>query len=166
VIDTNTSLRSLNMAFDWNLQATQPAIMQARDYWQSCRNGRPMPSRADLKPAAMRGFTEHVGLIEIRGGTGGETDYFIRRAGTRWEDVFGPITGRLIHEFLPPQIETRWRQVFDAVCEAKAPLRVATDIRFQQKTWLEAELFVAPLGETEVAMLFLAFASWNRNLTI
>ncbi len=162
MIDTNTSVRALNMALDWKLQAVQPAIIRARDYWQSRCSGRPMPNRADLNPAAMRGFTEHVGLVEVRR-EAEEADYFIRRAGTRWEAVFGAITGRFIHDFLPPEIETRWRQVFDAVCNAKAPLRVSTDIRFQQKSWLEAELFVAPLGDADVAMLFLAFTSWNRD---
>lgn len=163
MIDTNTSVRALSMALDWELLATQPAIISARDYWQSRRNGRLMPNRADLNPVAMRRFTEHIGLIEVRHEPEGEADYFIRRAGTRWEAVFGPITGRSIHEFLPPEIEMRWRQVFDAVCKAKAPVRVTTDIRFQQKSWLDAELFVAPLGETEVVMLFLAFTSWNRD---
>ncbi|HEX4160051.1 MAG TPA: hypothetical protein VHY79_16420 [Rhizomicrobium sp.] len=40
-----------------------------------------------------------------------------------------------------------------------------TDILFQNKSWLEAEMFVGPLGDREVAMLFLAFASWNRDLS-
>ncbi|HEY3637958.1 MAG TPA: PAS domain-containing protein [Rhizomicrobium sp.] len=149
------------MAFDWELQATQPVIVRARDYWQSRRHDRPMPTRADLDPASMRSFTEHVGLIEVRQGS--EIDYFIRRAGTKWEAVFGSMTGRLIQEFLPPEIETRWRQVFDAVCRAKAPLRVTTDILFQGKSWLDAEMFLGPLGDGEVSMLFLAFTSWNRG---
>jgi hypothetical protein len=146
------------------LQATQPAIIRARDYWQSRRGDRTMPNRADLDPVAMRRFTEHVGLVEVRRDTGAEVDYFIRRAGTRWEAVFGAMTGRVIQEFLPPEIETRWRQVFDAVCQAKAPLRVTTDILFQNKSWLEAEMFVGPLGDADVNMLLLAFASWNRDL--
>jgi hypothetical protein len=152
------------MAFDWALRAQQPAIIRARDYWQLRRCERPMPNRADLDPAAMRSFTENVGLVEVRRESGGEVDYYIRRAGAKWEAVFGAMTGRLIHEFLPPEIETRWRQVFDAVCDAKAPLRVTTDILFQNKSWLEAEMFIGPLGDTEAAMLFLAFASWSRNV--
>jgi hypothetical protein len=164
MVEANSSARTRRMAFDRDLQAKQPAIIRARDYWQSCRGERPMPNRVDLDPVAMRGFTEHVGLVEIRRDTGAEVDYFIRRAGTRWEALFGPMTGRLIQEFLPPEVETRWRQVFDAVCDAKAPLRVTTDILFQNKSWLEAEMFVGPLGDNEVAMLFLAFTSWTRDL--
>ena len=164
MVEAKNSARTRGMAFDWTLQATQPAIVRARDYWQSRRGERPMPNRADLDPVAMRGFTEHVGLVEVRRDTGVEVDYFIRRAGTKWEAVFGAMTGRLIQEFLPPEIETRWREVFDAVCQAKAPLRVTTDILFQNKSWLEAEMFVGPLGEGEVSMLLLAFTSWSRHL--
>jgi hypothetical protein len=164
MVEANSSAPIRGMAFDWDLQARQPAIIRARDYWLSCRGDRAMPSRADLNPVAMRGFTEHVGLVEIRRDAGAEADYFIRRAGTRWEAVFGPMTGRLIQEFLPPEIETRWRKVFDAVCNAGAPLLVTTDILFQNKSWLEAEMFVRPLGDGEVAMLFLAFTSWTRDL--
>ena len=164
MVEANSSTRTRGMAFDWNLQAKQPAIIRARDYWRLRCGDRPMPNRADLEPAAMRSFTEHVGLVEIRRNNGADVDYFIRRAGTRWEAVFGPMTGRLIQEFLPPEIETRWRQVFDAVCKARAPLRVTTDILFQNKSWLQAEMFLGPLGDAEVAMLFVAFTSWTRDI--
>jgi hypothetical protein len=164
MVEAKNNARTRGMAFDWDLQARQPAIIRARDYWQLRRGERAMPNRADLDPVAMRSFTEHVGLVEVRRDTSAEVDYFIRRAGTRWEDVFGAMTGRLIQEFLPPEVETRWRQVFDAVCQKKAPLRVTTDILFQNKSWLEAELFVGPLGDGEVAMLLLAFASRARDM--
>ena len=85
--------------------------MLAGEYWQAQRGEREMPRRSDLNPGAMRKFTEHVGLIEVR--VGRETDYFIRRAGTQSEQVFGPMTGKFIREFLPPEIETRWRSVDD-----------------------------------------------------
>ena len=147
--------RARGMVLDWELQARQPPIIAARDYWLSRRGERPMPNRADLNPVAMRAFTEHVGLVEIRREQ--DVDYFIRRAGGRWEAVFGPMTGKLVQEFLPPEIETRWREVFDAVREARAPLRVTSGIRFQRKSWLEAEMFVGPLGDGDVTMLFMAF---------
>ncbi len=137
--------------------------MSAHEYWKSCCAARPMPSRADLDPVAMRKFTTHVGLIEIRTEPNEAAEYFIRRAGTKWEEVFGPMTGRFIHEFLPPEIETSWREVFNAVREAKAPLRVTTRIQFQRKSWLQAEMFVAPLGEREVTMLFMTFVAWSAG---
>lgn len=87
-----------------------------------------------------------MGLIEVRQDLAPHAEYFIRRAGGRWEDVYGPMTGRFIHEFLPPEIEPSWREVFDTVREKMAPARVTTGIDFQNKTRLTTEMLVAPLG--------------------
>lgn len=144
---------------DWELRFTQQPTLLACAYWQGQCRGRRMPQRSDLNPVAMRKFTEHVGLIDVR--PDAETDYFIRRAGTEWERVFGPMTGKFIHEFLPPEIETRWRHVFGTVCGRVAPARATTGIRFQRKTWLQAEMLVAPIGDDEVTMLFMTFVAWS-----
>lgn len=152
-------LRTDDIAFDRSLKFTNPATIAACEYWKSCCVGRSMPERDDLKAAAMRAFTQHVGLIEIRPESDGTVDYFIRLAGGKWEEVFGPMTGRYIHEFLPPTIETRWREAFDRVREAQTPLRVTARIKFQLKFWLTAEMFIAPLGKTSVSMLFMTFVA-------
>lgn len=151
------------MQFDWELTLRRNSTKLGRDYWQSRRRGSLMPRRADLDPAGMRNFTTHVGLIDVRREPGHEIDYFIRRAGSSWEEVFGPITGKLIQEFLPPEIETKWRLVFDAVLKRKAPVAVATGIIFQRKSWLEAEMFVGPLGDEQVSMLLMVFDSWSES---
>ena len=152
------------LEFDWTVQLHQPATLLAYEYWRSRCAGRAMPSRADLDPVTMRKFTSHVGLIEIREAEGQGITYFIRRAGTKWEEVFGVMTGRFLHEFLSLEFEARWREVFDAVREAKAPVRVTTGIHFQRKTWLETEMFVAPLGENnKVTMLFMTFVASNKR---
>ncbi|MDE2134935.1 MAG: PAS domain-containing protein [Alphaproteobacteria bacterium] len=160
---TTVGARAQSLEFDWTLQLTKPATILACEYWRSRCGGRSMPNRNDLDPVAMRKFTPHVGLIDIRKAEDGTTDYFIRRAGTKWEEVYGPMTGRYLWEFLPPEIEPNWREVFGAVQAAKAPVRVTTGIDFQGKTWLKAEMFVAPLGEGgDVSMLFMTFVSWSK----
>ena len=156
----NAAVHTRPLQLDWNLEFTQTPTILARDYWRSRRRAYGMPARADIAPAAMRKFVAHAGLSEIRPGTR-QVDYFIRLAGTRWEDVFGPMTGRFLEDFLPPEIEMRWRTVFDAVRKAATPVGIATGIEFQGKSWLTCEMFVAPLGDAahNVTMLFLCFAS-------
>ncbi len=157
-----TRAQTQPLQFDWELHFAREATRLASTYWHSRLDGRAMPSRADLNPAAMRNFTQNIGLIEVRRDSAPHVEYFIRRAGSDWEKVFGCMTGRFIHEFLPPEIEMRWRRVFDAVREKVAPVRVTTGIQFQAKTWLTTEMFVAPLGESgEQNMLFLAFTAWS-----
>lgn len=150
------------LSFDWSIALTQSATIQARDYWLSRRGNGAMPARADLSPHAMKAFMPHLGLIEVREAPS-RRDYLIRLAGSRWEDVFGPMRAKLLGDFLPKHIEDRWRLLFDSVCDAKKPVRVTTRIAFKEKTWLAAEMFVAPLSDdgTSVSMLFLCFASWS-----
>ncbi|HEY2032620.1 MAG TPA: PAS domain-containing protein [Rhizomicrobium sp.] len=146
--------------FDWALTARLPTAIAGRDYWLSKRTGEGIPSRGDLKPTEMRTFLTHVGLIENKPASLGKRHYFIRQAGTRWEDVFGKMTGRFIDEFLPPEIETRWQSVFDQIWDAARPCVVRSSILFQKKSWLAAEMFIAPLGDagSDVSMLFMCFS--------
>lgn len=150
------------MTFDPALDLTHRATQAAREYWEARRAERVMPARCDLDHAGMRNFIAHVGLIAC---SDDETPcpYRVRLAGSEWEAVFGPMTGRCLSEFLGPDIEDRWRQVFDSVRLERKALKVSTRVGFKSKTWLEAEMFVAPLsedGET-VSMLFLCFSATN-----
>jgi len=140
---------------DRGLAFTRPMTAKALEYWQSVRGSRAMPSRKDISPQSMRTLVKHVALVEIRRGDGGNTDYFIRIAGGKIEDVFGSITGHRLPDFLPPKIEERWRFIFDTELEAAAPLRMTSRVAFASKTWLKVELFLAPLGESgEIPMLW------------
>lgn len=151
-----------SMVLDARLALAHPATRAAREYWETRCKDRTMPARGDLDHAGMRGFIAHVGLVACSGGDEIST-YRIRLAGTEWEAVFGPMTSRCLSEFLSPEIERRWHEVFDAVCDRKAPLRVSTRLGHKGKTWLDAEIFVAPLSEDgdQVTMLFLCFAVTN-----
>jgi hypothetical protein len=146
---------------DPTVALTRPMTRMAYAYWQSVRADRAMPMRKDLSPQAMRAFLRHVALIEIRAGDDGRMDYVMRLAGVRIEDIFGPVTGRALGQFLPPQIETRWRFALDKAVEARAPLRAASRLTFAGKTWLQAEVLLAPLGEAgKVSMLLGALEVW------
>jgi hypothetical protein len=159
-----TSFRAQPLHFDWALDFERGENALACTYWRSrCKNGL-IPSRADLVPKHMRKFMAHVGLIEIRA-EGDEVDYFIRLAGSEWETIFGAMSGRILHEFLPPDIEARWRAAFDPVRRQAKPVRVTTQIAFASKRWLDCEMFIAPLGDhrQSVSMLLMCFVSWHSG---
>lgn len=146
--------------FDETLSFGREPNKLAFAYWASCCRGRTMPSRANLNPTQMKKFSPHIGLVEIKDQPGAAPPYFIRRAGSRWEDVYGPMTGKYIGEFMPPPIAAQWVEAFDRVRENKIPLRLTARIDFKNKRWLEAEIFIAPLGEEYVNMLLTCFVSW------
>lgn len=148
--------------FDWALGFTRQPNVLAHAYWSACCDGRKMPLRADLDPVAMRKFTSHVGLVEIHSADRRTVDYFIRRAGSHWEEVYGHMTGKLLHEFLPEEIEQTWREAFDAVRCRAAPVRLNAQVDFETKNWLEIEMLIAPLGEGDaVTMLLTCFVAWK-----
>ena len=153
------------IALDESLSFVQPATIAALAYWNSKLGGRPMPSRADLDPREMRRFMPHVALVELRRTPQGDQDYFIRLVGTNIEQVFGQLTGQLISEFLPPEIEVRWRRMFDAARDAASPVRITGRVAFQRKTWLQCELMIAPLGTDgkTISMFFVAVATWDAK---
>jgi hypothetical protein len=151
--------------FDWALGFTRQPNILAQAYWSACCKSRAMPRRADLDPVAMRKFTSHVGLVEIRSDDRGAVDYFIRRAGVQWEEVYGHMTGKLLHEFLPEEIEHTWREAFDAVRCRAAPVRLSAQVDFEAKNWLDVEMLIAPLGEGETpTMLLTCFVAWKTVL--
>lgn len=159
-------IRTEPVVLDWSLNLERTETILARDYWLERRRelGR-MPSRADLSPTGMRNFVSHVGLIEVQDGES-QADYVIRLAGTKWEEVFGPMKGKRVQEFLPPLIEERWRIVFNPVCARKEPVKATTQIAFKDMRWLRTEMFVAPLADAAaggVAMLLICFASWSSS---
>lgn len=161
-IDLKTSLSPNE--FDWTLSFEHRPNIQAYAYWSERSAGRRMPLRSDLDPRAMRQFTSHVGLVELRPLEGGNVDYFIRRAGSKWEEVYGPMTGKLLADFLPSHIQPAWREAFGKVREAGTPVRLTAQVDFLNKNWLQIEMLIAPLGEGDVAsMLFTSFVAWSKS---
>ena len=158
-------IRTEPVVLDWSLNLERTETILARDYWleRSRELGR-MPSRADLSPAGMRSFVSNVGLIEVQDGEP-PADYVIRLAGTKWEEVFGPMKGKRGQEFLPPLIEERWRTVFNPVRARKEPVKATTQIAFKDMRWLRTEMLVALLADAGggVAMLLICFASWSSS---
>jgi hypothetical protein len=156
-----TGLSGPTVEFDKTVSLMREMTAKAYEYWKAARGDRAMPARKDIKPQDMREFVRHIGLVEVRRAADGHAIYFIRLAGAKIESVFGAITGKSLGEFLPVQLEARWRLVFDAALEHPVPVRIASRVLFGGKTYLACEVLLAPLGEGgEVSMLFAAVDVW------
>lgn len=149
------------MYIDPELALTKPATAKVYDYWRKCCAGGLMPARKSINPRDMKAFIGRVSLIEIRP-KGQNVDYFVRLAGSQIEEVMGHITGRYFGEFLPPEVEARWRLVCDEIRRTGKPLRVAGRVAFQGKNWLQMEVFVGPLSDEkgEISMFLAGFETW------
>lgn len=73
-----------------------PILAFLRDYWESKRAGRAMPSRADIRPAEMK---EHLGWIILIDALPALDDFRFRMIGTRVSQYFlADATGQTMRE--------------------------------------------------------------------
>jgi hypothetical protein len=161
--DSGVSSQELHaFAIDTSAAVTRPTTIKALEYWRSRKGDRAMPSRADISPSALRSLLPMIALVEIPGAGDRPTAYTIRLAGDAIHQVFGPLTGKPIDEFLPPDVLKRWTACFEAARSNGAPVRVTTSqVVYQDKTWLQAEVLLAPLGlDGRVTMLLAAVDTW------
>lgn len=146
---------------DPQLGIVHPALASALAYWRS-RAGDAMPRRTDIDPVEMRHFLPHIGLADLSPGPDGKVHYFVRVAGAEVENVFGPLTGRYLHDVLPAMLLPRWEFIFGSTIRARAPLRFVSRVAHEGKLHLAFEALVAPLSEdrVNVTMLLGAFTVW------
>lgn len=121
-----------------------------------------MPSRADISPSALRSVLPQIALVDVPSAHDRPSAYVVRLAGEAIQQVFGPLTGRPIDEFLPQEVLERWIACFEATRTSAAPIRVTTpQVRYQGKTWLQSEVLLAPLGQDgKIFMLLAAVDTW------
>lgn len=140
---------------------TRAPVIKGRDYWRALRGDRPMPTRADIAPRDLREFLPHVGLMEALPIPGGGEDYFVRIAGGKMEEIFGPMTGQFIQSVLPPETAARWRVILDEVRRSRMPLAATSRVAYNNLRHLKQEVFIAPLGaDGDVRMLFGVLDIW------
>lgn len=157
--DKNLSYKSLALPpidLDARLDFVAPMVIKGLAYWQKKAAGRTMPLRADIKPEEIAGLLPSMCLFELRKRSGG-FEIFPRLAGSKFEEVFGPIHNKPLASVLAPEIVERWRGAAHAVLEVRAPLRLTGNVLHQDKRFIRFEILVAPLsaeGE-EIDMLYL-----------
>ena len=146
---------------DRTLIFTRPETQKGYAYWQACCGTREMPSRSDISPSGMREFLPHVGLLDWSEDNG-QTEFHIRLAGTRVEQLIGAATGKKLHEIAPPVVLKRWNMMYRLVCDEARPFRFTSRVTALGKDWLASEFLVAPLSDDgkTVNMLFGVLVAW------
>jgi hypothetical protein len=156
----------LPLAVDWDLRFLREATQKAFAYWDLLRAGREMPRRQELSPHSMRDFLPHVNLVDlVRERADAPVDYIVSLEGQHAHQIFGPVAHRKLNEVLPPHIEQRWRVIFGLSSQSARPVRCFSRMLAGGNSWLEGEVFVAPLGDERLGVesLFLVFATWSAQ---
>jgi hypothetical protein len=141
-----------------NLQ--HPVLVFLKTYWDAKRAGRPMPSRADIRPADMK---EHLGWIILLDALGDGSDFRYRTIGTRvTQYVLADATGKTISEAIAPYGEDAAAAMLAFHRKAandKQPVRAHGDADWLGRTFFEFDALFLPLSDdgAQVNMILSAF---------
>lgn len=151
-------------ANDFGLSFTHPVTRAGSAYWQQRRGNRILPDVAEFCVRDMRSFITHVMLIDVSDPCWPVPGYRVRLAGDDVRKTFGDIKGKWLHQFLSPEVESRWRSALNAAIATKSPLRNYGFLLFESRSWTQYEVLVAPTGSgTEITGLFVIFVDWPRH---
>lgn len=149
---------------DWSLAFEQAIPRDAIAYWNECRGARAMPRMGDIAARGMKTFLTHVSLLDVETDEDGAVDYVVKLTGERVRELYGPVAHRRLSEFLPAEMEERWRAALDLVRAERRALRVHGRMSYGGHIWLYQETLLAPLsGEGDEVQGFLLVTAWTPS---
>lgn len=139
------------IALDTGLDFRFPELREGLDYWRAKAAGRAMPVLSDIRPEEIPRLLPYLTLFDMNWEQG-SFSIFPRLAGSKFEEVFGPIHKKPLHTVLPPEILERWHGAARTVIEAGVPLHAAGEVLHEDKSFIAFELLLAPLSRTGEAL--------------
>lgn len=134
---------------------TRPELQDLFAYWQSRRNGRSMPSRADIDPLDIPRLLPFVVLVDV---LENPRDYRYRLVGTDVAQSTGlDFTGTLLSESTPAKVFDRIFADYDHVVDERRPVYSEDRVAWQQRDYLRYKRIALPLSDDgeQVNMLLL-----------
>ncbi|WP_417248809.1 PAS domain-containing protein [Celeribacter sp.] len=119
------------------------AIKEVEAYWERLRNGRPVPSRAEIDPRGMQNALEYAFILErIAPGVAR-----FRLAGMHLTDLMGmEVRGMPLTAMLLPEARKQMSEVLEAVCQTpQVTTLTLKSARGIGRAPLEAKLLLCPL---------------------
>ena len=128
-------------------EAKFPAVTQVEAYWEGLRNGRPMPTRAEVDPRGITDALEYAFVLEkVAPGMAR-----LRVAGRHLSDLLGmEVRGMPISAMFLPEARAELQEAIEIAFTGPASLRfsLAGDTGFTRPA-LQAQLYLAPLRDEQ-----------------
>lgn len=133
-------------------------------YWDSCRAGKSMPSRADIDPIDIPHLLPHVGLIDV---LGGGLRFRYRLIGTQMNKVFGSdLTGRYLDQSSGGDYRDYLDRLYKRCAQGPHIVYSEGELTYQDRTHLWIARLLLPLsrdGRRVDMMLFSSVFSPKRS---
>jgi len=135
------------MRADSALNFDAPELNALRDVYRAkARAAGGLPSRADFDARTLKPFLRHISIVERAENSAGRMSYRYRFYGSALAQRFGEQTGHFIEMSVPMDRLPRWIAAYDAVLEAKTPMRFISHFEIPRISHLNGESFSAPLA--------------------
>jgi len=133
--------------FDSTLAFEAVELREALAVWRAACNGQRFPARADLTPRLMKTFLGQVAILDVVHAAE-RIRFRVRLAGTVLEQTFGGMSGQYLDESLPEAVLKRWEATLNLPLQLRGPARSFGRVEFRNLTYLKAETFFGPLGNS------------------
>jgi len=149
--DSFTQLRREAEKHQWPMQCDaalafeRPDLRCLLDVWRG-KAGDGVPTRASFDMRTLKNFAAHVFILE-RVRTGEARRFKFRLFGSSLLQLFGEHTGRFLDEMVAPAMAPSWHAIYDAILDARQPLRIVTHFRMPSSDFLKGEMFAAPIAD-------------------
>jgi len=142
--------RGWGIAVDETMAFHRPELRTLFDLWRAKADAMAaLPRREDLDMRLLKPFLRHLSVVE-QTELEGKSSYRVRLQGSLLSDYFGAQTGKLLEEAVPPELAARWTAAYDALLEARRPLRFVGSYDTGPMDYLISESLSVPLGNGDL----------------
>lgn len=138
----------------WDARCDAPAAFAWAGFnpllalWEELRGAGALPPREAMTARRLKDFLRDIALYE-RIAEGAAHLWRLRLAGTKFAQVYGENTGRLLRDWLAPDAAFRFQLGLDEVMAAGVPLRFRARTDCGDKKFMSGEFCALPLADSQ-----------------
>jgi hypothetical protein len=149
------------VSVDATMSFVQPELTILYDLWRTKADQiHALPRREDLDIRLLKPFLRHVAVLEKVAIVPNRSSYRVRLQGSFLVEHFGDQTGKLMEDSVPAELNDRWAAVYDALLEARRPLRLQGTYKQERMDYLAGESLAVPLGNGDAPPISVLSATY------
>jgi len=146
-------LKPLSLFIDPSVALVDARLKNILTYWNEKREGKAMPSRAEIAPADLVSHLPRLALLNVLDDGQGVADFNVRLSGTGIDDLLGrDHRGANLEDLLPPSSAKLVAAALSALVQHKRPMRFYATARLPGNPEAYIEGIALPLGGDAVEL--------------
>ena len=147
MLNARAAREGWRMRCDDNLAFADARLTDLAQIWNAVRGAKELPRRADFSARALARQLRDIAFLDCLPQPSAPHCYRFGFYGSGLARYSGDCTGKFLDEIIAPQFLTAWVVAYDAALTHCAPLRIVSRITAFGLDYMDAECFVAPLGD-------------------